>query len=145
MSVSPRGAPVLLVKKKDGFGAYKNCKGFLEGNLLRKIVGCCYSELGMRLGEVVWLSRRCGHCGLVEHARMSIGINYDDWKIIGASHLGIKVRCKSRLKSLVVLDDDHTNGRRPSITLISDDLYIVWEIVSIGVDKRWNFKYLNVG
>ncbi|MCI91440.1 hypothetical protein A2U01_0112734, partial [Trifolium medium] len=29
-SVSLWGAPVLLMKKKDGFGAYKNYKGFLE-------------------------------------------------------------------------------------------------------------------
>ena len=36
-------------------------------------------------------------------------------------------------------------GRRPSITLISDNLYIVWEIVSIDVDVRYNVRKVIVG
>ncbi|MCI51929.1 hypothetical protein A2U01_0073173, partial [Trifolium medium] len=27
-----------------------------------------YSEFGMRLDEVIWLSRGCGHSGMVEQA-----------------------------------------------------------------------------
>ncbi|MCI70720.1 hypothetical protein A2U01_0091983, partial [Trifolium medium] len=38
-----------------------------------------------------WLSRRCGHGGMVEQTTMSIGISYDDWIIIGATYIGIKV------------------------------------------------------
>ena len=36
-------------------------------------------------------------------------------------------------------------GRRPSITLISDNLYVVREIVSINVDVRYNVRKLIVG
>ena len=36
-------------------------------------------------------------------------------------------------------------GRRPSITLISDNLYVVREIVSINVDVRYNVRILIVG
>ncbi|MCI42201.1 hypothetical protein A2U01_0063437 [Trifolium medium] len=49
----------------------------------------------MRLDEVIWLSRRYGHGGMAEQATMSIGINYEDWIIIGASHIGINGRCTS--------------------------------------------------
>ncbi|MCI95709.1 hypothetical protein A2U01_0117008, partial [Trifolium medium] len=31
-------------------------------------VGCCYSEFGTR--QVIWLSRGCGHCGMVGQAEM---------------------------------------------------------------------------
>ncbi|MCI64258.1 hypothetical protein A2U01_0085516, partial [Trifolium medium] len=60
-----------------------------------------YGEFGMRLDEVIWWSRRCGHCGMVEQTTVSSGIKYDDWIIIGESHIGIKGRCTSRLKSLM--------------------------------------------
>ena len=36
-------------------------------------------------------------------------------------------------------------GRRPSIALISDNLYVVWEIVSIDVDVRYNVRKVIVG
>jgi hypothetical protein len=36
-------------------------------------------------------------------------------------------------------------GRRPSITLMSDNLYVVREIVSINVDVRYNVRKLIVG
>ncbi|MCI78141.1 hypothetical protein A2U01_0099411, partial [Trifolium medium] len=52
-----------------------------------------YDAFGMRLDEVFWLSRLCGHGGMAEQATMSIGINCDNWIIIGASHIGIKGRC----------------------------------------------------
>ena len=35
-------------------------------------------------------------------------------------------------------------GRRPSITLISDNLYIVREIVSIDVNVRQNYRWWTV-
>ncbi|MCI26242.1 hypothetical protein A2U01_0047437, partial [Trifolium medium] len=57
----------------------------------------CYGEFGMRLDEVIWLSRLCGHCGVVEQATMLIEIKYDDWIIIGATRIGIKGRCTSRV------------------------------------------------
>ena len=45
-SVSPWGAPVLLVKKKDGLGANKNCKGLLEvTKWIGSSVGCSHSEM----------------------------------------------------------------------------------------------------
>jgi hypothetical protein len=31
-------------------------------------------------------------------------------------------------------------GRRPIITLIIDNLYVVWEIVSIDVNVRQNYR-----
>ena len=36
-------------------------------------------------------------------------------------------------------------GRRPSITLICDNLYIVREIVSIDVNVRQNYRWWTVG
>ncbi|MCI66313.1 hypothetical protein A2U01_0087571 [Trifolium medium] len=47
----------------------------------------------MRLDEVIWLSRVCGHGGMVEQATVLIEINYDDLIIIGATRIGIKGRC----------------------------------------------------
>ncbi|MCI52446.1 hypothetical protein A2U01_0073690, partial [Trifolium medium] len=45
-SVSPRGAPVLLVKKKDGLGAIKDYKGLLEvTKWIGSSVGCGRSEM----------------------------------------------------------------------------------------------------
>jgi hypothetical protein len=42
-------------------------------------------EPGTILDEVIRLSRRGYHCGIVEHAEMSVGFNYDDWIIIQAT------------------------------------------------------------
>ena len=39
----------------------------------------------------------CGHGGMVEQTTMSSGINYDDWIIIGATRVGIKGRCASKV------------------------------------------------
>ncbi|MCI52226.1 hypothetical protein A2U01_0073470, partial [Trifolium medium] len=66
--------------------------------------GFCYSEFGTRLDEVIWLSRGCSQWGMVEQATMIVGINYDDWITIGASHTGIEGRSTSRLKSLMMLE-----------------------------------------
>ncbi|MCI68441.1 hypothetical protein A2U01_0089702, partial [Trifolium medium] len=51
----------------------------------------CYSEFGTRLDEVTGLSRKCGHSEMVEQAALSIGINYDDWIIIGTGYIVINV------------------------------------------------------
>ena len=34
---------------------------------------------------------------MVEHAEMSVGFNYNDWIIIGATCIGNKVHCASRV------------------------------------------------
>ncbi|MCI53797.1 hypothetical protein A2U01_0075044, partial [Trifolium medium] len=45
----------------------------------------------MGLDEVIWFPRRCSQCGMVEQATILTGSHYDDWIIIGASHVGMKV------------------------------------------------------
>ncbi|MCI40707.1 hypothetical protein A2U01_0061940, partial [Trifolium medium] len=62
-------------------------------DLLEKNLDIRSGTLGARFNEVIWWSRRCGHCGMVEQATMSIGFNYDDLVIIGATDFGIKSEC----------------------------------------------------
>ncbi|MCH80473.1 hypothetical protein A2U01_0001242, partial [Trifolium medium] len=69
----------------------------LFGIPFEKILDGGYGEFGIRLDEVMWLSRGCSSGGMVEQADMSIGIKYDVWIIIGATHIGIKGRCASRV------------------------------------------------
>ncbi|MCI88058.1 hypothetical protein A2U01_0109344, partial [Trifolium medium] len=49
--------------------------------------------LGARFNEVIRVSRGYDHCGMVEQAEMSIGFNYDELIIIGATRIGTKGRC----------------------------------------------------
>ena len=84
--------------------------GLDSGNFLKKILDVCYGEFGMRLDEVIWLSRRCSQWGMVEQTTMSIGINYDDWVIIGVSRIWVKVDvARQEWANLVVLDDSYTS------------------------------------
>ncbi|PNX88047.1 hypothetical protein L195_g044147, partial [Trifolium pratense] len=98
-STSPVG------EKKDGLGANKNYKGLLEEN-----IGCCYSEFGTQLDDVIGLPKRRSQCGMVEQATMSIGINHDDWIIIRVVISELKGVVRQEILSLVMLDDSYTNG-----------------------------------
>ena len=140
-------------------------------------IGYLFLWVGARLDEVFGLSRGCSHCGMVEHAEMSIGFNYDDWIIIEATWIGIKGRCTSRVRKpggvrrhlcewwipkgfnssvwdkldlelrFVRMNLVMIEGRRPCITLVSDNLYIVREIVSMDVSwvEAWESTWRILG
>ncbi|WJX67180.1 hypothetical protein P8452_51672 [Trifolium repens] len=60
-------------------------KGTYVNDHLKMMLDIRSCEPETILDEVIRLSRRGYHCGIVEHAEMSVGFNYDDWIIIQAT------------------------------------------------------------